>query len=540
MPKAPTSVSPETTTQARRGVDGPARLIVLTGKQIRTRYTVEDRATIGRGSEANIVLDDPEVSRRHAHIHRSPIGFLLEDLSSHNGTMLNGVPIEHACLLNFGDKIELGSQVLLFTHYDRVEQQMLERQRLETLGRLGAGIAHDFNNLLAVVISNLDYIGSLPAGQRLDDEEVTAALSDIRMAGEQAAELTPRLIAIARREEYAQEHIDLSQLCLDILQLVRRTFDRRIVIKHQIDPKLFVRGDSVELNQVLMNLCLNARDAMSDGGVLNITAQLLSANKSANLSLPTPGQHVAVMVSDTGEGMDEETCSRIFEPFFSTKQTGAGYGLGLAVVQEIATVHGGRVGVKSSPGRGSRFAVYLPAVAEPEPRKKQSMHPKPFAPEPKDGAAQPVIMLIDDEHAVRRSLRRVLSRAGYRIAEAADGSEALALYPLHEPTPDLVIVDLDMPNMSGEETQRLLRELNPNVRVLVLSGHQDAEREANMREGGALGFIEKPCHANTLIEAVEHALTTPFPVDPPTTENGRRTAATSSPNQLEGVKPPQP
>ncbi len=528
MPDKPRSTSPETTTQARGSVNGPARLIVLTGNKIGTRYTIESAATVGRGSEADIVLDDAEVSRRHARIHRAAIGFLLEDLGSHNGTMVNGVPIEHACLLNFGDKVEIGTQVLLFTHYDRIEQQMLERQRLETLGRLGAGIAHDFNNLLSVVISNLDYLSSVPGDRRLDEGDVIETLDDIRMAAQQAAELTPRLIAIARREKYGQEVINISQVCQDILQLARRTFDRRIVFKHEVDPRLFVRGDSVELNQVFMNLCLNARDAMPDGGTLTLTTRLLSAMDSGRLSLPSPGQHVAVMVSDTGEGIDEETCARIFEPFFSTKEKGSGYGLGLAMVQEIATVHGGRVGVKSRVGKGSRFAVYLPAVPAPEPRKQPSLRPKPIVPKVPTGAAMPVIMLIDDEQAVRRSLRRVLGHAGFQIVEAGDGNEALQIYPRHQPTPQLVIVDLDMPNLSGEETQRLLRELNPDVRVLVLSGHQDPEREQTMRDEGALGFIEKPCQTNDLIEAVHMALNAPTEQEGADRDAPRRMASTAS------------
>ena len=232
------------------------------------------------------------------------------------------------------------------------------------------------------------------------------------------------------------------------------------------------------------------------------------------------------MVTDTGEGMDKETSARIFEPFFSTKKTGSGYGLGLAMVQEIVTVHGGRVGVKSKLGSGSRFAVYLPSVEEPKGRTKPSLRPKPFKSKPPSEDHRHVIMLVDDEQAVRRSLRRLLQRAGYTIIEAEHGNEALQLYPRHKPTPELVIIDLDMPELSGEETQRLLRELNPSARVLFLSGHKDPRREATIIEDGALGFIEKPCQATDLLAAVAEALS--HEERPPTKRRGaeRRTSQT--------------
>ena len=256
-----------TPTPAQHRFEGPARLVGLAGAEIHRRYTVERSVVLGRSSDATVVLDDSEVSRRHAEVRRSVGGgFVIEDFASRNGTWLNGTPVMGTAQLAFGDRIQLGSRVvLLFTHRDPAEEDELQRQRLEALGRLAGGIAHDFNNMVGAMMAGLDYVRSLPKDRTLADNEVVECMNDMLAAARRAADLTPKLLTFARGEAAEHARADVSQLCLEVVQLLRRTLDRSVRIESDIAPNLAVMGDRAELYQLLMNLCLNARDAMNEG-----------------------------------------------------------------------------------------------------------------------------------------------------------------------------------------------------------------------------------------------------------------------------------
>jgi len=476
--------------------------VVLAGGPVGQKHVIQSGATIGRGSEATIQLDDAEVSRAHARIEGNPAsGFVVEDLGSRNGTFLNDVDVERAAL-QFGDRLRLGGRVLLlFTKYDSVAEEILRRQRLEALGRLAAGIAHDFNNLLGAVLASLDYVRRFPES-RLREEHIAESLDDAFIAAERASELTPRLLDFARAE-HGHELVNLSEICAEVGRLAERTFGRLIRIECDVEPNLMVLGSSTQLHQIFMNLCLNARDAMPDGGELSLFA--------ARVRDPGPHQRagdVAVTVRDTGAGMAPDVCEHIFEPFFTTKDNGAGVGLGLATVAEMVAAHGGRVEVESDRGQGSTFQVFLPDAAGA----KRDLETSVTAPPPA-ASSEPrrdkVVLVVDDERIVRRSLSRMLKLAGYVVLEAADGEEALAVYADGAPPPDLVLLDLDMPKLCGEDTQRQLRKLNPTVRVLGISGHRDAARERVFRADGALGFLRKPWTGPELLQAMANALQDP-------------------------------
>lgn len=491
----------------RGPTEGRARLVVLTGPELGRKYTLSSTTVLGRGADATIVLDDAEVSRKHALIRRADDGtFVLEDLGSRNGTLVNGVPVDRRRLV-FGDKVQVGSRlVLLFTLRDPVEEQLLQRQRLEALGRLGAGIAHDFNNMLGAVLASLDYLRTQPDGRTLDDPRVRECLEDIHAAAARAAELTPRLLSFARGGSRESSPVDVSLLAAEVVQLARRTFDRSIKIVADIQPGLLVVGDRIELHQVLMNLCLNARDAMPRGGTLTIEARMATVDQLSHVPLRSLEPHVVVRVIDTGAGMDEPTRDRIFEPFFTTKPGGMGYGLGLATVHEVVTAHGGHVEAQSELGQGSTFLVYLPTGT---PRRAQKAiatidrRAEPLRPARVGGA---IVLLVDDEEIVRRATARLLRQAGHEVVEARDGVEALEVWGKADPKPDLVLLDLDMPNMAGDEAQRRLRAESPEVRILFVTGHGDESRELALREEGALGFLRKPCHARVLLDEVERIL----------------------------------
>jgi len=482
---------------------GPARLIAIAGAQAGRKFKIGDQAVIGRSSDASVTIEDPEVSRNHARISKSDLGaYLLEDLGSKNGTQVNGVPITRH-LLSFGDKIQVGPHVLLqFAPFDPIEDQLLQRQRLEALGRVGAGVAHDLNNMLGAIGASIDYLGNLPAERTLSSEEVRECFEDIRLAASQASELTRGILKFARGRAQAHAPVDLSTLCSDVMRLIRHTFDRAIQIESKIYPGLSVRGDQAELHQVLMNLCLNARDAMPRGGVLRVSASAVAPGSQA---LPEPLNsgltHLVLCVEDTGVGMDEATRARIFEAFFTTKREGAGFGLGLATVKEVVAFHGGQIRIDTEEGKGTRFLVYLPMhEVGDEPRKVTGAH-DPLPPNSRGS-----ILLVDDEEVVRRSFARLLRQGGHSVVEASDGVKAVETYRKAHPRPNLVILDLDMPILSGEETQARLLEVDPHVRILFVSGHDEPSRESAVHARGALGFLRKPCKVQVLLGAVSDAL----------------------------------
>jgi signal transduction histidine kinase/CheY-like chemotaxis protein len=527
-----------TPTPVQHRFEGPARLVVLSGAEIHRRYTVERSVVLGRSSDATVVLDDSEVSRRHAEVRRSAGGgFVIEDFASRNGTWLNGTPVMGTAQLAFGDRIQLGSRVvLLFTHRDPAEEDELQRQRLEALGRLGAGIAHDFNNMVGAMMAGLDYVRSLPKDRTLADTEVVECVNDMLAAARRAADLTPKLLSFARGEAAEHARADVSQLCLEVVQLLRRTLDRSVRIESDIAPNLAVMGDRAELYQLLMNLCLNARDAMLEGGTLRISAKVATAEELA--ALPArPGQdsergrsnhpHLVITVRDSGIGMDNATIERIFDPFFTTKrashsghvagqpggETGqrrTGFGVGLATVKEVVTAHGGHVTVDSKPGGGSVFRVWLPAVVAAVRRPLVATMRGPvqaLKPAPESS----LLLLIDDEEVLRRSLGRLLKLGGHEVMEASDGVEGVRAYETAKPRPDLVMLDLDMPNLGGEQAFRKLKDIDPGVRVLFVTGHADDARERRLRGTGAMGFVRKPCRAEALLEEVDRALRGPLP-----------------------------
>ena len=285
-------------------------------------------------------------------------------------------------------------------------------------------------------------------------------------------------------------------LCQEVIRLARHTFDRAIVIEQHITSGLVVSGDQAELHQVIMNLCLNARDAMPSGGTLRIRAELVGPE-------PNGRAQALIAIEDSGNGMDAATRNRIFEPFFTTKPEGAGFGLGLSTVREVIAMHGGRVEVESGVGKGTSFLLYLPASAgQPMPVRITGGH-RELRP---NSTASALILLVDDEEVVRRSTARLLRQAGHEVLEAPGGREATQMYIDAERSPDLVILDLDMPHLNGEQTQRLILNIDPKARILFMSGHDDFIRENSASIGSAAGYLRKPCHVGLLLSTVSDVL----------------------------------
>jgi hypothetical protein len=396
------------------------------------------------------------------------------------------------------------------TEQERLEEELRQSHKLEAVGRLAGGIAHDFNNLLTVVLGNLELVRT-GAAVGVEADEMLAAT---QRAAQQAADLTKQMLGFARRQPLRTTTVDLNALVRESIGLLRRTIDPRITIRFQPAPDLRpVAADPVQVQQILMNLCLNARDAMPEGGMLTL--------ETTNADVPVSGEEppagsplshpagstlrplVRLSVSDTGIGMTDAVKAKIFDPFFTTKGVGQGTGLGLAVVYGVAKAHGGWVDVSSAPGAGSRFDVYLPCGQTTQERAARTGAEPP---ETRKGRGE-VVMVADDEPAVRELARTALEMAGYRVLTARDGAEAVNVFRSSKERVALAVLDASMPQMSGRQVFDAIRQLDPGVRVLFASGYHEAGSGADGSPGTRA--LNKPYTPSQLAAAVHDLLASP-------------------------------
>ena len=369
---------------------------------------------------------------------------------------------------------------------------------MEAIGRLAGGIAHDFNNLLTVI---LGYTEALLDGR--GDGRGPEEVSEIRKAAERAAGLTRQLLAFSRRQVLQHRTINLNMLLGDLDKMLRRLLGEDVSLTTLLDPDLgSVRADAGQIEQVIVNLAVNARDAMPDGGKLTIETRCVELDDQYardHLSVQ-PGRYVMVAVSDTGTGMDDETKSRIFEPFFTTKEQGEGTGLGMATVYGIVKQSRGNIWVYSEPGRGTSFKVYLPEVAGSAAGSGRETPQRP----PERGSE--TILLTEDEEGVRTLTRKMLAHSGYTVLEAASPREALEIASRHEQPIDLLVTDVVMPEMGGSDLAARLVSLRPETRVLYMSGYtDDVILRHGVLERGCI-FLQKPFTAHALSRKVREAL----------------------------------
>ncbi len=385
------------------------------------------------------------------------------------------------------------------TERKRVEEQLRQAQKMEAVGQLAGGVAHDFNNLLNVI---LGYSGLILERLKPDDPLVEK-VEEIKKAGERATTLTRQLLAFSRKQVLEPSVLDLNAVISDMEKMLRRVIEEHIEVVTVPDPTLGpVRADRGQIEQVLMNLAVNARDAMPRGGRLTIetaNVDLDSAYARRHVSVP-PGPYVILAVSDTGHGMDPETKARIFEPFFTTKERNKGTGLGLSMVYGIVKQSGGYIWVYSEPGKGSTFKVYLPRL---ESATKAS---DPAPPAARAARALETILLVEDEESLRKLAREYLEAQGYLVIEAGHGEEALQvsaeyLGPIH-----LMVTDVVMPRMSGPELADRLGPARPKMKVLYVSGYTDSVmvHQGVLKPG--IAFLQKPFSPNELKRKVREVL----------------------------------
>jgi signal transduction histidine kinase len=380
----------------------------------------------------------------------------------------------------------------------REQQAALEAQRqsqkLEAVGLLAGGVAHDFNNLLAAILGHADLL----AMEATPGSEVEEAARTISQAAQRAAELTRQLLAFARLGQHRQERVDLHALVTEATTLLGRTLDKSIRIETRLlAPEHHVLGDPGQLTQVIVNLAVNARDAMPEGGTLSLETSARRAATAGGASGPPAGEWLELEVRDGGIGIPPQHLERIFEPFFTTKPEGRGTGLGLATVYGIVKAHGGEVRVESRPGQGSRFTVRLPLAAG-----AAAPAPKPAEP-PRHGSG--VVLVVDDEALVGRTAGRMLSSLGYRPVLVPGGQEALDWLAAQGTRPLAVLLDLGMPGMDGATCFRLLRERHPGLPVIICSGFARNARAQQLLDAGAIGFLEKPYRTAELADALAAA-----------------------------------
>ena len=401
----------------------------------------------------------------------------------------------------FGVGIDITERKRAEEERRELEAQVQQAQKLESLGVLAGGIAHDFNNLLVGILGHAD----LALDQLSPASPARPCVKDIETAAKRAADLTRQMLAYSGKGRFVIERLDLNEVVAEMTHLLEVSISKKAIPKYNYADNLpAIEADGTQIRQVIMNLITNASEALGDrSGVISISTGAMECDRAylsgtyLDEELPD-GVYVYLEVTDTGCGMDEETCRKIFDPFYTTKFTGRG--LGLAAVLGIMRGHKGALKVQSEPGRGTTFKILLPAVGEPAAAVREA------PPRARGWHGTGTVLLVDDEETVRTVGRQFLERAGFSVLTAADGPEALELFREHADDIVCVVLDLTMPHMGGEEAFRKLRDIRADVRVIMSSGYNEQEVTQRFAGAGLAGFIQKPYRGSELLAKLGEVL----------------------------------
>jgi PAS domain S-box-containing protein len=393
-------------------------------------------------------------------------------------------------------------------HNDRdvLRGQMQQGQRLEVLGQLAGGVAHDFNNLLAVILNYAAFVGEeIAFGSGADWKAAARDIGEIQRAVGRAATLTHQLLAFARCEVVQPRVLDLNEIVTEVDELLHRTIGADVVLRTDMAPRLWpVLADPGQIAQVLANLAVNARDAMSGGGTLTIeTANVAVGAADVPGDAPAEGRYVRLRVVDTGAGMSAEVAEHAFEPFFTTKSDGTGSGLGLSTVYGIVAQANASISLRSRPGTGTTVSIMIPVTDE-------EAGPVPAAATRHHRPNGELVLVVEDEDALRTVTERIFVRGGYRVISAASGPEAIALAAGYDGAIDLLVTDAVMPTMLGKEVAERIRAIKPEIQVLFMSGYAQPVLASQGRLDPGVRLIEKPFTEATLVEAAGEALGAPL------------------------------
>lgn len=395
------------------------------------------------------------------------------------------------------------SQVVIvsrdITERKRLEQQLLQAQKMEALGKLAGGVAHDFNNLITAIIGYSEFLSE----KFKDDEQTRGDLDEIKKAAERGSALTRQLLAFSRKQIFAVKILNMNGVITNLQKMLIRLIGENIELKTSLDDRLaMMKGDPGQLEQVIMNLVVNAKDAMPQGGRLTLETSniTLDDNYVSEHSEIKPGKYVMVSVGDTGTGMPPDVQSRIFEPFFTTKQAGMGTGLGLSTVYGIVKQSGGTISVYSRPGHGTIFKMYFPA-AEAEKTAAET----PAAPKT-DTRGSETILLVEDDYAVKNLTGRSLRQNGYRVLESSDYEEAVSTAQKHNGTIHLLLTDIRMRGATGYELARKISLTRPGLKVIYMSGYSDISVINQDLISENTPFIQKPFTSDVLLKTIRSTL----------------------------------
>lgn len=384
------------------------------------------------------------------------------------------------------------------TERKTAQEQLLRAQRMESIGTLAGGIAHDMNNILSPVLMAADMLRDQAA-----DEASARWISMIRENAERGAELIKQVLTFARGMAGERITVQLKHIVKDLAGVLKETFPKSIAIRLDVEPELrTISADPTQIHQILMNLCINARDAMPQGGTLTLTVENVQLDETyARMHIDAaPGPYLLIMVSDTGTGMSKDVQDRIFDPFFTTKSVGKGTGLGLSTALTLVKSHGGFINVYTEENKGTQFSIYFPSAeaAERAPARVAEV----ALPQ---GAGQK-ILVVDDEENLRVITQAMLEGNGYEVASASDGTDALAAYVGQAKKFALVLTDMAMPQMDGMAMIRALKKIDPAVRIIAMSGLMSHEQTSELQSLGIDGYLSKPFTKDKLLTAVAEIL----------------------------------
>lgn len=382
-----------------------------------------------------------------------------------------------------------------------LEDQLRQSHKMEAIGQLAGGIAHDFNNILQAILGHLDFALS----EQNVDEGLRQDLEEVQLSAERASSLTKKLLAFSRQQVIEPVDLDLNTLVAEMLNMLRRTISENISLKFRPgEGQHTVRADPQQIEQVLLNLCVNARDALPGGGRIEITTARaqLAPELGSTSGVTLEGDFVVLRVSDSGIGMEADTLEQAFEPFFTTKETGHGTGLGLSMAYGIVEQHGGMISINSQPGQGTAACIYLPAIEGPV-----SPHFQPdFETRKHDPGGNETILVAEDDQQVRDIAKRTLSNAGYSVLTALDGLETITVFEEHRENIDLALLDVIMPGMNGSEVHDRIKHQKPNIKVLFSSGYSGSEIGARLDPTAQVEILRKPYRGEELLQRVRAIL----------------------------------
>ncbi len=472
------------------------QLVVASGDQVGVVISIEDHSVVlGRSVDCNFVCTDLEVSRHHCRLVPLPGGRLeVQDMGSSNGTYINGERLDRG-FLGVGDELSLGGGTrLVLSGPDQLADLLAHRQRMEALGRLAGGVAHDFNNLLMVLQAAVDELRHSPhLPEKGPEREI---LGDATTALERAAELTRRLLGFSRRDVVRREPVDLALVVAECVALARRSLGASISVHNQVKTGLWLVADQTTLQQAILNIILNARDAMPQGGRIFLACEIIEGRQ--RLGLVPHQRYAELSIRDQGTGMTAEVLSHIFEPFYTTKPRDKGTGLGLSSAYGAIKVHGGDIRAESAPGQGTTFYLNLPLQEVNSPTWDDLRTGQPDVPSTGN------ILLVDDDNLVRAGLARLLVGLGWQV-RAVESVAAAALLLRQGARFDLVVQDLMMPDIRGDQALDEYRKVNPDLPFLVITGCGEPEVLEQLTQRG-IPILSKPFDRRRLREAIEAAL----------------------------------